>query len=273
VRSFLKRKWLGIPLIAVIITCVVVSMCTGGVLAQFLFNSNNTASVTVSGSGVAMWTDVGLTQSLPVGGAISFGKLNNDLAQPTTNTFTIYLQNTGNTALSPTIQETGLTSPMSLQDATLGNIGSSPIALLPPVFALSSGSVTIRDAENATNTTITMAEGPNPLTVIPTAQNPVYVQFANGEVITITSWTSTAYSGFPNVNVITCLRGQNGTTAQAQPAGAVASIGNITASTLAPQAVKKLTLVLTAPADNSLTLGNTYSFNIDIHADPGAIIP
>lgn len=241
------KRILGIPILAVIAVVTALACVGGGVaLGQWAFNQSNGATVVVKGSGLQVFKDAGLTQTLAPSDILAFGDVR---AGTPTATVHIYAKNIGTDPVRLKIHETGLNAALTLSDAVYGNINSTDVPLYTPAswtFTPNGNTTTLNTAIGATDTSmvLTLTAG--------------LVSTSTGA--RIDTETVTWPPGTPDNNPVPITRGQGGTTAAAHSAGALVTFGSLSGTAevpLAPGAVRDIQLKITATGDVSGLLGQT----------------
>jgi len=271
VKAILRKKWLGIPLVAVVVA-LVIGLLAGSVIADWHYTQTlQSSTVTVSGSGLMLYKDAGcntaysLVDTLP-----SFGKINTDIGSApfASGAVTLYLKNTGTTNLSPTIAMTssGVTTGLTLNEATAGTLSSSPVALLglgTPLLPFIASSYTSLMGGNCGTTGITDLLTKSSINAV--VPQTGYLE-TGSEIWHYTGWDVSG-SGC----VVHCdARGVLGTTPITYTDGTVITFGLMTmpSVTLSPGQVQTITLKVLD--DGTATLGENPTFGIIIDANPGS---
>lgn len=247
------KKFLGIPVLAIAIGIAAVVACTGGgiILGQWLFTQNNAATVTIKGSGAALFKDQNCTVPLLATDTLAFGDVR---AGSPTQSVRVWLKATGTDAVFAKVNQTGLDSALQLDEATYGVItGTNTNLFAAAVFAQVNTLFT--NAVDAVTTTITCEADP-------TASASGYsIAQLGTELITYTGFDATAKT------LTGVERGAFGTIAAAHPAHNLTGIGTVTGTPgLAAGAVLPLNFTIAAPGNLTGKLGNAVNFSINFVA-------
>ena len=271
-KSILKKKWLGLPIIT-IIAALVIGLVAGGVVADWHYTQTlQNSTVTISGSGLMLYKDAGATTaySYPNDTLPSFGKINTDIGSApfASGAVTLYLKNTGTTNLSPTIAmtSTGSTSGLTLNEATAGTLSSSPVALLglgTPLLPFIASSYTSLMAGNCGTTGITDLLTKSSINAV--VPQTGYLE-TGSEIWHYTGWDVSG-SGC----VVHCdARGVLGTTPITYTDGTVITFGLMTMPSVTLSHGQVQTITLKVLDDGTATLGENPTFGIIIDANPGS---
>lgn len=263
-KNLLKRKLFHIPL-ALLAVVLTLGLLGGGMaIGQWAFNQNNTGSISVTGSGLALFTNQADTTPL-VGNATlpAFASpLNMDMATPISgNTPSIWVLNTGKTNLTPTISASITNPNMVLHSTTLGALGSTPVALITQIWALNG--VTMNLYPSITVTTPITTVGYDGGSVIGTPAPSGYF-IIDSEKFSYTSWNSST-SSFDGVT-----RAVLGTTAATHTAGGGKQITCATMSgSLAPGQQAPLSFFMSAAEGSITDLNATANYTITVASVAG----
>lgn len=264
-KSLKSKRWLGIPVIAIISTIlVIIVLCatTGVLVAQWAFSSQLSSSVTVSGSGIVLFKDLACTTAYayPNDTLPSFGTINTDIGDApfSSGTITIWLKNTGTTNLSPVISTNLSTSGLALNEVTAGNLSSVPVSLLSVASAtLTSGFTGYGSPTVPSQYTFTVS---SPISgTIPTSGYAIIgLGTPTQETIRYTGYDGTTITGIYDI-----------TTSTTHLAGdSIIFSGSNPSPILAPNQVHTITLKI---VDNgNVTLGSNPHFNITIVSGAGS---
>lgn len=247
---------LGIIALSVV-TALVVGVGGGMVLADFMYSNQTQGRIGTIGSGAGVYLDSNCTQAVTSNSNLpSFGAINLDLSVPKSGTITLFFRNEGQTRLSPNLSVTGLASGFLMQEGNLGVLSATPIPLMGYVFQSSSlpSTPTLGPSDTSLFTSLTPGG-----TIPPTLPQQGYFKWDN-EIVKYSSWSGGTIQGIT--------RGYLSSPITSHAQGIPLVWGDVVPNTIAPNAVKTITLSILA--DSSVKVGNPGSdFVVNIVAGAG----
>lgn len=246
---------MGIPVALALTILLVLTLGTTAALSAFMFQQQQGATVTIKGSGAALFKDQACTQPLLVSDVLAFGEVR---ATANSTTVTVWLKNTGTDTLKPTLSVTNLDSALALTESTYGAINSTPKPLYIPDSATwapdATSGIHLAAAITATQVAgITFAD---------------VDKFATYQVVKLENeyihYTSVVGGGKELAGVT---RGYGFSTPAAHDTTPVGVCGTLTINAGTPMAVGAvlpIALTLSAPGDVTGKLGNLVNFQITV---------
>lgn len=249
-----KKLW-GIPVIGIVAIVVVIALAGTAAIAAFMFSRSQPATVVIKGGGADLFADAACTVPLGDTVELDFGEVRQESAS---ETVVMYLKNTGTDLLYPVLSA-DVNSNLALIEATWGEIGSSPVMLYTPyssTFVPSGVTNQNSDALTATDTYIHLDGVWTP----GEASEPGVLRIGT-ELIYYEAFDGTP----PNYGLVNCVRGYNGSTAQAHSAMSTIEFGTLDTTpvdALDVGEVQTITLYLQADGDLTAYLGDTEAFTV-----------